>query len=720
MSKRPKEIMIVTVLISILIGCVSDNSSSKFDRLEKETDPKVLDKLEEFQDNKFGFFVHWGLYSKWGAVASWVLIEKYKDTRDIGPAFAERDYDFQRYFRDYYNLNKSFNPDKFDPQKWAEAAEAAGMKYFIMGAKHHDGFCMFDTKETDFSVSGPDCPFHTNPNANVTKVLFDAFRERGFSNGVYFSKPDWHSPYYWAPEFPHPDHSVNYDPREYPEKWAKFKEFTYNQIQELVTNYGPVDILWLDGAQVLPVFNQDIDMEQIVKMARKSQPGMIVVDRLGQGKFENYLTPEGHHNLPDGPLPGPWELCMTLGNGWSYRVDDVFKSPKEIIHILIDVVSKGGNLLLDVGPPASGELPAEAVKNLAEIGDWLKINGEGIYKTRKFPYFKENDQIRYTQNKNSGTVYVHCLQWPGASLELTKVIPQNDSKITMLGTDDELQWTFENPLLTIQIPEKLKDEWQHSSQQAFVFRIEGSAAKTVQEPLVRCLDQQGPGSYLFTDRYNFEINCSTPDAKIYYTLDGKTPDEQSALYNQPIAIDTTTTVKAIAIKDGFADSRVSSHQITKTIRQDDIQFASEWNSYFSNADVDVLNNLNRGSLDHTDGEWLGFAQNDLNATVDLGEVILVEKISVGFLKNVYESVFVPDSVIFSISNDGKSFNAIGNVKFNISPFEQKVYVKDYVLDSINNSTRYINIEAKNMGLCPHPHFNSGGKAWLFVDEIIIE
>jgi len=719
-SQTIKNLILTAILITILISCGGNDFSMKFDRQEQETDPKVLEKLEQFQDRKFGFFVHWGIYSQWGAVASWSLIEKFKDTRDIGPAFAERNNDFQRYFDDYYRLNTTFNPQKFDPHKWAAAAEAAGMKYFIMGTKHHDGFCLFDTKETDFSTTGPDCPFHTNPNANVTKVLFDAFRERGFSIGAYFSKPDWHNPYYWAPEFPHPDHSVNYDPHKYPDKWERFKDYTYNQIQELISEYGPVDILWLDGAQVLPVFDQDIDMERIAGMARKHQPGMIIVDRLGEGKYENYLTPEGNHNLPKEPLSGPWELCMTLGSGWSYRFDDVYKPATEIIHILIDVVSKGGNLLLDVGPPASGELPPLAVQILAEIGDWLRINGEGIYKTRRFPYFKENDSIRYTQSKNGGVVYAFCLEWPGTSVELTKVIPREDSKITILGTEEELSWTFENQLLAIQIPEKLKDNPDHSLQQAFVLRIEGSAAETVLEPLIRCSDLQRPYSYFFCDSYTFEINSDTPGAEIYYTLDGTVPDEQAVKYRRPVTIDRTTQVKAFAVKEGHADSPVSIQKIIKTVNQKDIQFAINGYTPFSNSDAGVINDLNRGQLDHSGGEWLGFEQNDLNAVIDFGETEQIEKISIGFLKNIYESIFLPDSVNFYASDNGKNFNNIGSVKYNISPFEQRVFVQDYVLKNINLSARFIKIEAKNMGLCPHPHFNSGGKAWLYTDEIFIE
>ena len=192
------------------------------------------------------------------------------------------------------------------------------------------------------------------------------------------------------------------------------------------------------------------------------------------------------------------------------------------------------------------------------------------------------------------------------------------------------------------------------------------------------------------------------------------------MFSQKITIDETTVVKAIAKQKGYTNSKVSKQEITKVKKPKQLSLVNKWDSRYAKSNADVLFDLRRGTIDHTSGEWLGFEQNDFVATIDLGKITPIERISVGFLKNVYESAFVPDSVNFYISDDGNHFNSIGSVKHEISPFEMKVYVKDFVVDSINNSTRYIKIEAKNMGICPHPHFNSGGKAWLYSDEIIIE
>ncbi|MBT6005165.1 MAG: alpha-L-fucosidase, partial [Prolixibacteraceae bacterium] len=212
------------------------------------TDEKVLEKLEEWQDMKFGLLMHWGAYSQWGIVESWSICpEDYgwcRRTKGSNPD------DYFTYKKEYENLKLTFNPVGFNPEKWASAAKNAGMKYVVFTTKHHDGFCMFDSKYTDYKITSKETPFSTNPKANVTKEIFNAFRNEGLWAGAYFSKPDWHNENYWDPKFPPFDRNVNYGPELYPEKWEKYVDFTHNQIMELMTDYGKVDILWLDGGWV--------------------------------------------------------------------------------------------------------------------------------------------------------------------------------------------------------------------------------------------------------------------------------------------------------------------------------------------------------------------------------------------------------------------------------------------------------------------------------------
>ena len=201
------------LLTTTLLG--ADNS--KADGNSTLDDPLVIEKLEKWQDLKFGLFMHWGAYSQWGIVESWSLCGEDREFINRNrPVDKYPDYD--QYKKAYRNLQKTFNPLQFDPAKWVEPAIKAGMKYVIFTTKHHDGFCMFDTKETDYKITSTLCPYHIQPKANVTKEIFNTFRDNGFMIGAYFSKPDWDSEYYWWPYFPTRDRNANYDPLKYPER----------------------------------------------------------------------------------------------------------------------------------------------------------------------------------------------------------------------------------------------------------------------------------------------------------------------------------------------------------------------------------------------------------------------------------------------------------------------------------------------------------------------
>ncbi len=381
------------------------------------SDPLVQQNLEEWQDLKFGLFMHWGTYSQWGIVESWSLCPEDEGWTQRRGEHAQN---YFEYVKAYENLQTTFNPTAFHPEKWAKAAKKAGMKYVVFTTKHHDGFAMFDTQQSDYKVTNPKTPFSNNPRANITKEIFDVFRGSDFKIGAYFSKPDWHSDDYWWPYFPPKDRNVNYDPIKYPERWTRFKQFTFNQIEELMTGYGKVDILWLDGGWVRPLASvdttvdwqrtikveQDIDMPRIAAMARKHQPGLLVVDRTVPGAFENYVTPE--QQVPAEPLDIPWESCMTMGNSWSYVPDDTYKPARQIVHTLIKIVSRGGNYLLNIGPGPNGDWDPEAYDRLEAIGQWMAVNGDGIYATQAVaPYGQGNTY--YTQQKNGDTSYAFLL-----------------------------------------------------------------------------------------------------------------------------------------------------------------------------------------------------------------------------------------------------------------------------------------------------------------------
>lgn len=350
-----------------------------------------------FMDAGFGMFIHWSMDSQLGAVISHSM------------AGASADY-LDRFVNE---LPKTFNPKKFDPEEWAVLAKLAGMKYVVFTTKHHSGFCMWDTKTTNFNIMNT--PFHRD----ATREIMEAFRKQGIAVGIYFSPEDFHFLY----ENKIPIGRLQ-NPLHYPVNNSDLMKLDKAQLKELLSNYGKIDVIFFDGPA-----------EELKEYAWKLQPDIVVT----RGQMQ---TPE--QNLPDKPLPGPWEACFTMGTDWQYKpTNDPHKSGNEIINMLIEIRAKGGNLLMNIGPKPDGEIQIEQEARLQELALWNMVNKEAIHDIRPWEIIKEGD-IWFTRAKDANTVYAFVPagnDWKyGERKEfLFKTIKGNEqTKVSILGYGSEL------------------------------------------------------------------------------------------------------------------------------------------------------------------------------------------------------------------------------------------------------------------------------------------
>lgn len=414
------------------------------------TDPVIKERLEWFRDQKLALMMHFGLYSVAGIRESWPLSD------EDGVKWSRSDVDWTKdneVFKKWYlELITKFDPVRLNPDVWAKEAAESGFKYFIFTTKHHDGFCLFDSKYSNYKTTSPECPFSDDPRADIVKTVFDAFRAKEIPVVAYFSKPDWHHNDYWEnyglgyKTTRTPSYSVEKNP----ERWNRFQEYTRNQILEIIKNYGRIEAIWLDGGQVQRRYGLDIKIEEIIAEARKIQPWLISVDRTARGQCENVITPE--QTVPKTPIAVPWESCVTMGKYWSYHYNETYKSSDDLIRLLVDVVAKGGNLALNITPQPDGRLPRPAVERMRKMGEWLKVNGNAIYSTRPLPPYRKGDWA-YTRNRVTGEHFAIRLLKDGEALKGKQFIPDiKASKVVQLATGKEFELTKAEGGVTFELP----------------------------------------------------------------------------------------------------------------------------------------------------------------------------------------------------------------------------------------------------------------------------
>ena len=398
-----------------------------------------------FDTARFGMFVHWGHSSQQGIELSWPLVGAVFALPTCPTVPVEQ----------YHASAATFDPAQFDPSSWAKMAKRLGMQYAVLTAKHHDGYAMFDTKTSDFGV------MRSPYGRDIVRAFVDAMRGEGIRVGIYFSLIDWHHPDY--PAFTQADQPYRFPAGKAldPARWPKFVDVMFEQVRELLTNYGTIDVIWFDGGWERTT--EQWRARELHDLIRELQPGTMINDRLPG--FGDYETPEQF--VPAKPPARTWETCMTMNESWGYSpADRGYKSARQLIHTLCEVAGRGGNLLLNVSPMGDGRLPPEQTERLAEVERWMSLHGESIIGTSPG---LEPWQCYGPSTQRDGRVYVHLLMRPYETASVRGVRIKRVRGVRALGTGEELKFRTRSSIpdqllnsdprgeLTVAVPERAID-----------------------------------------------------------------------------------------------------------------------------------------------------------------------------------------------------------------------------------------------------------------------
>lgn len=429
------------VLLTAVLQAVAAEDIAAETKSEKDA------RMAWWREARFGMFIHWGVYAIPGGQWKGKFVPPGGGEWIMNTANVPVD--------EYEQLAKQFNPVKYDPAAWVRLAKAAGMNYIVITSKHHDGFCLFDSKATDYNAAKA-----TPYGKDLLKPLAEECRKQGIKFCTYYSIMDWHHPAQLR------NNDNGYNPTKvHPERKAEYISFMETQLKELLDGPNP-EVLWFDG-EWLPWWKED-DAVALYNKLRKMKPSVIINNRIGTGRqgmqgmdkgdrryAGDFGTPE--QEIPETGLPGvDWESCMTMNDTWGFRTDDKnWKSVEKLVRNVIDTASKGGNYLLNVGPTPEGEIPQASIERLEGIGKWMAVNGESIYGTTASP-FKKLAWGRCTQKP--GRLYLHVFNWPKKEL-VVPGLKDTVEKAYLLADPDKKSLTVSKSGddVSIQLPEKSPD-----------------------------------------------------------------------------------------------------------------------------------------------------------------------------------------------------------------------------------------------------------------------
>ncbi|MBI5865556.1 MAG: alpha-L-fucosidase [Planctomycetes bacterium] len=533
-------LLFATCVIAAVAGFPS--AASAQNPADAETTAQRDARMAWFREARFGLFIHWGLYAvpagKWGEKTGhgeWI-----RDTAQIP-------------IPEYEKFVGQFNPTRFNAEEWAAIAKDAGMRYVVITSKHHDGFCLFDSAQTDFDVMST--PF----KRDILKELSAAVGKAGLKMCWYHSIMDWHHPDYvprrpWERQM-RPEGDANFD---------RYVDYMKSELKELLTNYGPIGILWFDG-QWEGTWNNERgrDLEAFV---RKLQPDIVINSRVGkgggaygidreQGGSGDYGTPEQF--IPDTGISGlDWETCMTMNGHWGYNaVDQDWKSSRDLIHMLIDIASKGGNFLLNVGPTAEGRFPQPCIDRLHDMGAWLKINGDAIYGTSASP-LAALPWGRCTMRKladGDTRLYLHVFTPPAdGKIRLSGLLNAPKSAHLLADSARTCAVSRDEDAVVVSCGKELPDP----TATVIVLDIAGSPDVAVPPTIAADFD-------VFVDSLDVRVTSKQDRVELRYTLDGSEPNASSPAVSGPIKITESRTVKARSFRDGKPISAAASAAFQK-------------------------------------------------------------------------------------------------------------------------------------------------------------
>ncbi len=517
----------------IMIGTLSCKKGAVDEEGKVQMKPETKEQFDVrmawWREARFGLFIHWGLYAipagEWEGKtnhAEWILT-----TAQIP-------------VEQYEKFAPHFNPVKFDAAEWVRMAKDAGMKYIVITSKHHDGFSLFDSEISDYDVMDS-TPF----KRDIMKELADECRKQGLKICWYHSIMDWH----------HPDYLPR---RGWEERSAEgadldsYVDYMKAQVKELVTNYGDIGVLWFDGE-----WESTWDAERgrdLYDYVRALAPNIIINNRVGKGRagMAGTYDPEtamGDFGTPEQEIPATglgydWETCMTMNNHWGYnKNDDNWKSKEDLIQKLVDIASKGGNFLLNVGPTAEGLFPHESIDRLKAMGEWMKVYGESIYGTTA-SLFSNLAWGRSTTKGNK--LYLHVFDWPqDGNLEIPGLINKPIKIHLLSGPTQDFSMIHKGGSSSLHVPQPAPNPI------VSVIVLEFDAPpEVIQSPVIEA------DSDIFYKNLDVKLSSNLENVNIMFTLDGKDPDSDSSVYSEPIKLDRTTTVKCQVFRDGQALSSV--------------------------------------------------------------------------------------------------------------------------------------------------------------------